>query len=202
MAFNINNMIKQGLQGGVAKTSHFEVLITPPNGLSTDFTRNLMYRADSVEIPGRTSLTIDHKFTNNGPMNKLPYSNIYPDVTITFILSDNFAEKTFFDTWQSLMLDVQPGNFGEFNVKYFDSYKGLVQIRQFSQTGTLQTTTTLHDAYPIIINGVQMGWQDDSIARISVQMAHRYYTVESSNDKPEKNEVPVETPQQRTNVFR
>ena len=99
MAFSVTEMISKGLKNGVAKTSNFEVLITPPPALLnyTDIARELIYKADSVEIPGRTTLTIDHKFSNMGPINKIPYSQIYPDVTITFMLSDDFREKMFFD---------------------------------------------------------------------------------------------------------
>ena len=52
MAFNIRKMISEGLKDGVAKTSHFEVLISPPSALNLDpeEIRNLTYRADSVEI--------------------------------------------------------------------------------------------------------------------------------------------------------
>lgn len=180
MAFNINRMISDGLKSGVAKTSHFEVLIQSPPALGVDSerVRELAFRADSVELPGRTALTIDHKFSVNGPINKIPYTQIYPDVTITFICSEDLREKEYLDLWMSKMLDTTPDANGAFNVKYFDQYKSTVVINQYDQSGNLRTATKLFDAYPIIMNGIQMGWQDDAIARISAQFSLRYYEVE------------------------
>lgn len=203
MAFNIDKMVSEGLKSGVAKTAHYEVVILPPPIMLskgnnwTSEARDLTYRADSVEIPGRTTLTIDHKFSNMGPINKIPYSQIYPDVTITFMLSDDFREKMFFDEWQSKMLDTSPSGTDQmFNVKYFDEYKSTIIIKQFDAVSYLRSEVTLHEAYPIIMNGVQMGWQNDEIARVSVQMALRYYTTKYYQppqriDGPEeKSEVP------------
>jgi len=194
MAFNINNMISEGLKGGVAKTAHFEVFIqSPPSlGFDTEKTRELAFRADSVELPGRTALTIDHKFTVNGPINKIPYTQIYPDVTITFICSEDFREKEYLDLWMSKMLDTSPNPSGAFNVRYFDDYKSTIVINQFDQSGNIRTATKLFDAYPIIINGIQMGWQDDAIARVSAQFSLRYYEVERFDvpETQEKTEVP------------
>lgn len=194
MAFNINNMISEGLKGGVAKTAHFEVFIqSPPSlGFDAEKTRELAFRADSVELPGRTALTIDHKFTVNGPINKIPYTQIYPDVTITFICSEDFREKEYLDLWMSKMLDTSPNPSGAFNVRYFDDYKSTIVINQFDQSGNIRTATKLFDAYPIIINGIQMGWQDDAIARVSAQFSLRYYEVERFDvpETKEKTEVP------------
>jgi hypothetical protein len=216
MAFNINKMIGDGLKYGVAKTAHFDVLITPPPALNADSekSRELAYRADSVEIPGRTALTIDHKFSNNGPINKIPYAQIYPDVTITFICSEDLREKEYLDLWMSKMLDVEPtevGIFGAangtgFNIKYFEDYKTTIDIRQYDQTGELRTTTKLIEAYPIIINGIQMGWQDESIARVSAQFALRYYTVDKGvveKQEPPKDVVgPVFNPSGKAVAFK
>lgn len=180
MAFNIRKMISDGLKSGVAKTSHFEVLISPPSAFNLDAEeiRNLTYRADSVEIPGRTAMTIDQRFSMNGPVNKVPYAAVHSDVTITFLLSANMGEKVFFEKWMQSMIDTTPQGFGgSFNVKYFDNYKSNVYIRQFDDTGKLRTTIELVDSYPIIMNGVQMGWGDDSLAKLSLQFAHRYYNI-------------------------
>lgn len=197
MAFNIRKMISEGLKDGVAKTSHFEVLITPPSAFNLDpeEVRKLTYRADSVEIPGRTAMTIDQRFSNNGPINKVPYAPLHSDVTITFLLSANMSEKIFFENWMQSMIDTTPKGFGgSFNVKYFDNYKSNVYIRQFDDTGKLRTTIELVDSYPIIMNGVQMGWGDDSLAKLSLQFAHRYYNVTTHKEEIEESKEAVVKP--------
>jgi len=191
MAFNIDRFRHQALKSGVAKTAHFEVMITPPSSLDWQYARELMFRADSVEIPGRTISTLEHRFLNNGPINKVAYGAMYQDVSVTFILSDDMKEKRFFEEWQKLMVDTTPNGFSNtFNVKYFNDYVGRVSIMQYDQAGSLKSTHILEEAYPTIINGVQMGWSDDSIAKLTVQIAMRYYDVRKENGFFYSNEVP------------
>jgi len=201
MAFNVQNMVSRGLKGGVAKTSHFEVLISRPSGLRRGpaifqegldkSAEDLRYRADSVEIPGRNIMTIDQRFSMNGPINKVPYAQTHGDITITFLLSQDLKEKDFFEKWQESMLDTTPQGFGQaFNVKYFDDYKSNLDIRQFDERGRLQNTIRLVDAYPIIMNGIQMAWSDDQIARLSLQFAFRYYEIQKELEQVGKSETP------------
>jgi hypothetical protein len=196
MAFNVNEF-KGSLSSGIAKTSHFEVMFTPPSGIGIDFdiSRQLTYRADSVEIPGRTALTIEHRFAENGPLSKIPYTQVFGDVTITFILSDGLGEKLFFESWMASMMDTTPQGAGQsFNVKYFENYKSDLDIRQFDSNGKLRNTIKLIDSYPIIMNGIQMGWNDDSIAKLSLQFALRYYEIIPSEDQVAESKEVVTQP--------
>ena len=91
MAFNVNNMVSAINKTGVASLSHYEVFI---NGFGdTDSERDLSYRADSVDIPGRSITSVEHKFQNYGPVNKVAYGAVYGDVTVQFLLSEDFREK-------------------------------------------------------------------------------------------------------------
>ena len=178
--FNVKNLVGSLSNSGVAKTSDFQVLISPPPGLNQSYPRELMYRAETVELPGRTIATIEHRFTNYGPLNKVAYGAMYQDVSISFILSEDMREKVYFEQWQQLMADTAPTALGNFNAKYFNDYVGTIEIQQFSRTGDLKTTHVLNQAYPIVINAVSMGWAEDQIARMTVQMAMRYYEVKRS----------------------
>lgn len=183
MAFNVQNIISSLNKTGVAKASHVEVQITPPPKLDLGSTRDLMFRVDSVELPGRTVQTIDHKFINYGPINKVAYAPVYGDVSISFILSNDLREKYYIEQWQDLMIDTDALTEGtepmrKFNAQYFDDYVGTVDIRQYNESGKHTTTHKLIQAYPIIINPISMGWNESDIARMTVQFAYRYYKVE------------------------
>jgi hypothetical protein len=95
MAFNVNSMVSSINKSGVASLAHYEVYI---NGFGdTDTERDLTYRADSVDIPGRSMTTVEHKFQNYGPVNKVAYGSVYGDVSVQFILSEDLREKEYFE---------------------------------------------------------------------------------------------------------
>jgi|TARA_R110000744_G_scaffold38191_5_gene87361 hypothetical protein len=176
MAFNVNDMVSAINKTGVAKLSHFEVFI---NGFGdTDSERDLTYRADSVDIPGRSITSVEHKFQNYGPVNKVAYGAVYGDVTVQFLLSEDFREKEYFEIWQNKMVGTgafNQNNSSSYNPNYFDNYSGTVEIRQYAPTGELRAIHTLNEAYPLVINPITMGWGEEGVARLGVTFAYRNY---------------------------
>lgn len=181
MTFNVNNLVSSINKTGVAKTSHFEVQITGAGDSTLE--QSMMSRADTCELPGRSLMTAEHKFTNYGPLNKVPYGGqTYTDATISFIMSEDMREKEYFEIWQNYIVDTGAFETGDsrrvgskFNPQYFDSYLGTVNIRQYGSAGDLRSIYTLQEAYPIIINPISMSWGDDTIAKLSVTFAYRNY---------------------------
>lgn len=189
MTFNVNNLVSSINKSGVAKTSHFEVQITGAGDSSLE--QDMMARIDAVDLPGRSLLTAEHKFSNYGPINKVPYGGqTYGDLTLSIILSEDMREKEYFEIWQNKIVNTgafeqsstQSAFFdgkaqSKFNPKYFDEYFGTVTIRQYGAAGDLRSIYTLNETYPIIINPISMSWGQDDVAKMSVTLAYRNYRV-------------------------
>lgn len=184
MSFNVQNIVSSLNKQGVAKTSHFEVQLTSPFGSGEE--RDMMYRADAAELPGRTITTVDgYKPGNYGPVTKIAYGQLYADATITFLLSEDMREKEYFEIWQNYM--VNTGAFDEsgtgrfsmskFNPNYYDNYVGSMIVRQYGGGGELRTIHTFNEVMPTIIQPIQMNWNDDGMARLTVTFAYRNYKV-------------------------
>jgi len=79
-------------------------------------------RIDAVDIPGRFLTTADYKHKNYGPLIKMPYGQIYSDVNITIILSEDMREKKFFEEWQNAIqgtgYDYTGNGLEKFNSKF------------------------------------------------------------------------------------
>jgi len=188
MTFNVNNLISSINKSGVAKASHFEVQITGAGDSSLE--ESMMARIESVELPGRSLMTAEHKFTNYGPINKVPYGGqTYGDLSMSIILSEDMREKEYFEVWQDSIVNTGAFETGgnrfsargysqsKYNTKYFDDYLGTVIIRQYGSAGDLRSIHTLNEAYPIVINPISMAWSQDEVARLSVSLAYRNYQV-------------------------
>ena len=192
MTFNVNNLISSINKSGIAKTSHFEVQITGAGDSGLE--EAMMARVDAVDLPGRSLMTAEHKFTNYGPLNKVPYGGqTYGDTTMSIIMSEDMREKEYFEVWQNKIVNTGAFDLGtvpqnalsKFNTKYFDDYLGTVTIRQYGSAGELRSIYTLNETYPIIINPISMSWAEDAVARLSVTMAFRnYQCVFQKQDQP------------------
>lgn len=192
MTFNVQNLTSSLEKSGVAKASHFEVQCTGPSSLP-GMERDIMYRADTAEIPGRSLATFEHKFGNVGPVTKIPYGQVFTDMTVSFILSEDLREKQYFEIWQELMYNTgafetgSQTNMSTFRPKYYDQYVGSVVIRQYGANGSLKTIITLVDAYPIFISPISTSWGSDEIMKMNVTFAYRYYRLAFENqDQPHR----------------
>jgi len=184
--FNVNRMASALNKSGVAMTSHFEAYVhcglEIPGQVGGE--RDLVMRIDSIDIPGRSFSPIDHRFTNIGPVNKLPGVQTYPDITATIICSEDLREKDFFEWWQENMQNtgayeeyIPTGSYGKskFGHRYFDDYIGRVVVRQYGSQGELKSTHTLNEAYPLTISPISMNWSSEEPARLAVSFAYRNY---------------------------
>jgi hypothetical protein len=178
MTFSVQELNSSLEKTGVAKASHFEVQCSAPSNL-VDLERDMMYRADTAEIPGRSLATFEHKFGNQGPITKLPYGQVFTDMTVSFLLSEDLREKQYFEIWQEFMYNTGAFETGvgisKFKPKYYDNYTGSIIIRQYGSNGELRTICTLMDAYPLIISPITMNWANEELLKLNVTFAYRYY---------------------------
>ena len=183
MTFSVQNIVASLNKSGVAKASHFEVQITGIG--ASDLERDMMFRCDSAELPGRTISTAEYRIY--GPVQKIPYGSLVGDVNLTFLLSEDMREKEYFERWADTI--VGAGTFGKstgkYNVEYYDTITGQIVIRQYGEAGQLTSIHTLIEAYPISIAPVSMSWGDEAPAKLSITFSYRdYKVVFNRSDQP------------------
>jgi hypothetical protein len=156
-----------------ARPSRFDVQFGVPNGLYSylNIGRNLAFRCERAELPGRTLSTFDRKIY--GPVEKHPYLMTYNDLNFTFIVSDTMEEKAFFDAWLEL---INPQD--TYNMKYKTDYVTDVIINQYTLQDENLLSITLLDAFPISVNQLDLDWSSDGYHKLSVTFA--YYKWESN----------------------
>jgi len=183
MTLNVQNLVASLNKSGIAKASHFEVQITGVG--ESDLERDMMIRCDSVELPGRTVTTTEYRIY--GHIRKIPYGSLVGDANLTFLLSEDMREKEYFENWVNVISGSNSfgtGN-GKYNVEYYDTITGTLNIRQYGEAGQLNSIHTLIEAYPINIGPVGMSWGDDAPAKLTVAMAYRdYKVVFNRSDQP------------------
>jgi hypothetical protein len=170
MSSNINDFF-QSFKNELARPSRFDVVITQPSGFLGAYfntTRQLTYRCETAELPGKTYVTHDQKIY--GVVQKFPYQHSYNDMNLTFVVSDDMAEKTFFDGWMDL---ISPTN--TYNFEYKDNYKTTVIITQYNQQDKPTKKIELLEAYPITVNQLDLDWSTDGHHKLTVVMAYTYW---------------------------
>lgn len=167
MAGSINDF-KSSFRVDVARPARFDVTIPIPLALANYITnaRNLTYRCEAAELPGRTFQTAEKKL-GSAPVEKFPYHTSYNETTLTFIVSDDMNEKIFFDAWQEL---INPTT--DFNFQYKANYAVDVSINQYNVSNELTYSAVLKEAYPLAINQLDMDWTTEGYHKLAVVFAY------------------------------
>lgn len=102
--------------------------------------RNIALRCDRVNIPGRIIISSPYKEGNYGLVREYPTNAVYQPVDCSFVLSKDFSEKIFFETWQDLIIgNHRTSQFGDENadgentkdLNYIKNYSTRISIIQF-----------------------------------------------------------------------
>ena len=98
-----------GNRGGFATTEKFEVIFSDiPSGLDIAVNRDLQFLCENVALPTK-SISANEKFIY-GVAYQMPYRQAFQELSMTFLLTDDMAQKKFFDAWQKKIIDPDTGN--------------------------------------------------------------------------------------------
>ena len=157
MAGSINDF-KSTFTSELARPNRFDVNIPVPLTLVpyVNSARNLLYRCENANLPGRTLATAEQRIGSN-PIEKYPYLSTYNDIDLTFIVDGDMQQKLLFDAWLNF---INPQY--NFNFRYKSDYVTTVTVNQYDLTNKLTYSVDLIDAYPISMNQMDLDWSTDS----------------------------------------
>ena len=192
-------------KGGLAMQNRFQIFFTPPtanslkslvnkdpkalvgdiakNAISGGSLKNMIpdprdisILCESVQLPGRQITTID--YTADRQTIKIPYGIINEDVTMSFLLTNDFYIKKLFDSWMSGIFDVE-----RYRVGYKKDFTTDIVIQQLNQQNIPVYGVRLEGAFPITVNAVNLDSNaENTIQKMSVTLSYENYVPEDIVD--------------------
>ena len=178
-------------RGGVARGNRFGVYITHPSkGMNSllnfnpatllsnlisgdgvnigDFIqdpRDMFLLCQSCTMPGKRISTTEATHHHN--LSKKPYSAATDEVTMTFLLTNDYYIKKYFDMWQEMIIDTSGHHYKAF---YKNEYCSDVTIQQLSNSNDIIPgyTIKLENAYPIQVGAVELSNTNEGLMEVSI----------------------------------
>lgn len=173
-------------RGGVARGNLYYVKLP--------FLPNIIYEDEldvlctSVNMPGRQILTTERLIGIKGI--KMPTGFASDDVSMTFLLTNTYSIKDYFEQWQQLVV-----NQDTFEIGYPDEYGYDVVIRQLKkrpgfkslfsgfgrggpQAGAITSRDIVHavklkKAFPTTMSAVELSNDNEGLMQLTVQLSYR-----------------------------
>jgi hypothetical protein len=180
-----------------AKTSKFEVLISPPSFIADLQTYDLRFQCESTELPAYNLNTVENRQYGVGlPVASTPAA--FADITLTFICAGDMWEKKLFDRWMNSVIPIN-----NYNPRYKDEYTtSKIEINQYTEVAdnpNMQSqkiySAVLFNAFPVSIGALSLNWADDGIHRLPVTFKYDYWLPGNFNAaKPLNQQNKTESP--------
>lgn len=170
MAGSINDF-RASFQTDLARPHRFDVNIPIPLTMIpyVQSAKNLVYRCESAQLPGRTFATLDQQIGSN-PTEKYPHLTTFNDIDLTFIVDNDMQQKVFFDAWLNY---INPQY--NYNFRYKSDYSTVITINQYNGQNDVSYSINLYDAYPISMNQLDLDWSSDGYHKLVVTFAYTYW---------------------------
>jgi hypothetical protein len=192
-------------KGGVAMQNRFQVFFTPPtansvksllnsdpkvlvgdiakNAISGGSIKNMIpdprdisILCESVNLPGRQITTIDYIAEKQSI--KIPYGAINEDVTMSFILTNDYYMKKLFDSWQSGVFDMQ-----RYRAGYKKDFTTDIIIQQLNQQNIPVYGVKLENAFPVTVSSINMdNNSENTIQKLNVTLSYENFVAEDIVD--------------------
>ena len=162
---------RSSFKADLAKPSRFDVIVPIPLALGFMITsaRNLTFRCESAQLPGKTFQTTEKKI-GSAPKELFPYHVDYQQTQMTFIVSDDMNEKIFFDTWMEL---INPTT--DYNFQYKQNYAVDISVNQYDITNNITYSGVLQEAFPIDVNQLDLDWSSDGYHKLTVVFVYKQW---------------------------
>jgi len=169
-----NKFISELRAGGVAKSNFFDVTFSVPiimyGGETHNSVEKLSLYADSVALPGMNIQTDSIKRYGIGPMENVPYSTQYNDITINFIADGRGEIYKFFYNWMQGIIPsdkyipagkLSASGLAPYEVEFKNRYQSTITIKTYNEQNDTILEYKLYDAFPKTVPDVQLSWKDN-----------------------------------------
>lgn len=160
------------IKTGLAKPTHFEVLIARPPSLLIEplnsNIRKIFLFCEQAQLPGVSFET--NQVRSYGESKDVPYAKLYEHINLSFYVDSGFLVKDFFDSWMKVIQDPITRDF-----KYATTYLApTIEITVQDAQDTDRYRCTLYNAFPKSISAVQLDYAGKDVMKLQVAISYQY----------------------------
>lgn len=179
----LNEFISTIKAGGLARSNRFSVNIPFPSAKGGD-PRKVLILCDSVNMPGITIASSQQRIW--GEVREMPYEAIFEPVNLSFYVDTNIGAKNLFEEWVQLVRNPESRSFNYYNSYITDID---IMVHPINDNETAVHTVTLHEAYPKILQAVNLDYSSKDVMKYSVTMNYKWYTTSNNSQSDVTNEI-------------
>lgn len=179
-------------RGGIARPNRFAIEL-PSLNAGGPIVKAMNVLCRTASMPGKQITTMDRRIGME--FEKIAYGYAVDDVSMTFLMTNDYAIKEYFDSWKGIIID-ENRQVAAYKKDYARSVKihqlaeGIPQINAGFQLGPIQVGLSLNswlnnidvsrtvygveliDAFPTTMNSIEFNNEQDGMVEYTVQFSY------------------------------
>lgn len=189
--FKLNDFMASISTKGVLKSTRYLVSFTPPASLrgKNDLPGSdlITIRCDSVQFPGMSFASIDGPPRHGyGPNEATPYSTVFDDITLSFIVDAGSEIHKFFYTWMNTVVNFHGAGgyrlkeargpvagMTSYEVGYKDNFCVDMSIAVYDAADDKVMEAKVYRAFPKLLPSLDFSWgAQDEIIKLTIPFSY------------------------------
>ena len=166
------NAFQSSLKAGLARNNLFRVQLPTFTDLPDITSSQLNFMCRNINLPGR-SISVNERVIGIPKAEKVANGFLIDDISITFMLTNTYDAKRYFDYWTGLSVDFDTY---ELEYKYGSipgsGYTRQVTIYQLNNANEEVYECTLIDAFPTLVNPIEFSNEQGGTSELNIQLSY------------------------------
>jgi len=175
--------------GSLARKHKFTIQIIEPSVLRTGSINNgsdwgvessqipskIEFLASAASLPGKSFATTTHRMYGFGL--DVPYEASYEPVQLTFMNTNDYSPRTFFEDWMANIARIK-----SYNMHYYKDYISDVMITAYDDENSPRYQCKLVESYPKSMSAIELGWDGQDVQTFTVDIQYSWWVSDKQSE--------------------
>ncbi len=174
--------------GSLARKHKFTIQIIEPSVLRTGSIEGngwgvesgpsavtIEFLASAASLPGKSFATTTHRMYGFGL--DVPYEASYEPVQLTFLNTNDYSPRTFFEDWMANIARIK-----SYNMNYYKDYISDVMITAYDDENSPRYQCKLVESYPKSMSSIELGWDGQDVQTFTVDIQYSWWVSDKQSE--------------------
>jgi len=175
--------------GSLARKHKFTIQIIEPPVLRTGSINNgsdwgvessqipskIEFLASAASLPGKSFATTTHRMYGFGL--DVPYEASYEPVQLTFMNTNDYSPRTFFEDWMANIARIK-----SYNMHYYNDFISTVNISAYDDLDDKKYECKLIESWPKSMSAIEMGWDGQDVQTFTVDIQYSWWVSDKQSE--------------------
>ena len=149
-----------------------------PNGWGVESSQvpsKIEFLASAASLPGKSFATTTHRMYGFGL--DVPYEASYEPVQLTFLNTNDYSPRTFFEDWMANIARIK-----SYNMHYYNDFISTVNISAYDDLNDKKYECKLIESWPKSMSAIEMGWDGQDVQTFTVDIQYSWWVSDKQSE--------------------